>query len=80
MNANTDKNNNTAIGYQALKNNDATRNIAIGASAMSTTAPITGDENIAIGNGTMTNITSGTGNIALGHSALEKNNATTILV
>lgn len=66
--ANVDGSGNTALGYKALRLNNADDNVAIGDSALSNNT--TGSNNIAIGNGAASGVGALSGNIAIGTSAL----------
>jgi cytoskeletal protein CcmA (bactofilin family) len=64
--------NNTAVGYVALKGlTTGTNNVAVGRSAM--TGVVTGADNVAIGYGAGGAITSGAANTAVGANALDAN-------
>src|SRR5262245_23572526 len=63
--------NNTAFGYQALKNHTGHQNTAVGTSAL--TANTTGGSNIAVGTGALGVNTTGGGNLAIGAYALAAN-------
>ena len=65
---NVNKNQNTAIGQNALKNNIGQQNIGIGVDTLYDNT--TGFQNIAVGNGTLFNNTSGENNIGLGVGAM----------
>ena len=71
LSANTTGAGNTAVGYQA---GDAITtgsfNVVIGRLSMDNSAGVTGDQNTAVGNGTLRNVTSGTLNTAVGSGAL----------
>jgi hypothetical protein len=65
----TNADNNTAIGYQALKSNtDGTLNTAIGREALTNNTE--GVSNVAVGNGTLSTNTIGLKNVAIGDSVL----------
>jgi len=63
---------NTAIGYQSLKNNTSTRNTAIGASSLKSNT--TGSNNFAAGSNSLYSNTTGAYNLAIGNNALYTNN------
>jgi trimeric autotransporter adhesin len=63
---------NTAVGYQALKENTTgTNNVAIGASSLD--ANTTASNNVAVGIWTLTENTTGANNVAIGREALQAN-------
>ena len=64
---------NTAVGAQALLNNDGSYNTAIGENAL--VHNITGNFNMALGQGVLASNTFGTQNTAMGFQALNANNA-----
>lgn len=64
-------NNNTAIGYRALKNNTSSYNTALG--FMSLSANTTGNHNTSAGNGNMSSNTTGTENTSFGSQSLLSN-------
>ena len=59
--------NNTGLGYNALRSADGGSNIAVGAEALDEL--ITGDNNAALGASALPVLTAGSGNIAVGRSA-----------
>jgi len=62
-------NDNVAIGYQALKDNEeGENNVAVGSRAL--TANLEGSNNTAVGQRALTNVTSGGQNVAIGSEAL----------
>ena len=70
---NATANDNTAVGYVALKGlTSGTNNVAIGRSAM--TAVVTGEYNVAVGRNAGGSITSGNYNVAIGGLSLDANN------
>ena len=66
--------NNTAVGYIAGKAiTTGNYNVSVGRLSMDNSAGVTGDENTAIGNGTMRVLTSGANNTGVGSGALASN-------
>ncbi|MHB8216260.1 MAG: kelch repeat-containing protein [Candidatus Sulfotelmatobacter sp.] len=61
---------NTAVGYQALTNNNSTTNTAVGSSALK--ANTTGSSNTAVGTASLQVNTTGGSNTAVGAGALEE--------
>ena len=69
--SNTTGSNNTSIGYTAGKAiTTGNYNVAVGRLSMDGSVGVTGDENTALGNGTLRVITSGANNTATGSGAL----------
>ena len=70
----TSGSNNTAVGHLSGRAiTTGNYNVSVGRLSMDNSAGITGDENTAIGNGTLRLLTSGANNVAVGSGALQNN-------